>query len=810
MIGKTISRYEILEKLGQGAMGTVYKARDLRLKRLVALKFLSVNISDNPEHSKRFEQEAMVISALAHPNIATIHDMEEVDGERFLVLEYLAGGSLRTRIKALRASGQELPIAQVFQYAGQMADGLAHAHARGIIHRDIKTDNIVLAADGRLRITDFGLARLCDQQSLTKSGCTVGTIAYMSPEQLSSSAVNQQSDIFSLGVVLYEITTGELPFQGENDFALMQAIVRDQPRPPRRIRPDTPDGLQQIILKALEKNPRNRYEQMADLLADLQRADAVLAGLHASGGGATTVTMGRQISSVRHNRRWLISLAAVLVLLISGAVWWTWFHRIPHEKSLAVLGFENIGGDASNQAFCDGLMEVLASKLTQLEQFQGSLLVVPTSDIRKESVTSVRAARRAFGVNLALTGSVQHTGNRMRVVANVVDATRMRQLQSRILSLSQGDPTALQDGMVKEIAEMLQLELQPQAQRVLATGNTAVPGAYEFYLQGYGYLRRLASPDDADHAIEEFRHSLALDSGYALAYAGLAEAYWRKYASSKNKHFIDEAWGAGKRAIELNDSLAPAHTTMGLLYAGTGHYTEAVKEGQKAIGLDPRNGDAYVGLGAAYEASGNPNAAEETYKKAINVRPGYWGGYNRLGNFFYRQDRYKDAVSAYQRVIQLAPDNPIGYTNLGGMQHLLGQDGEAEQTLKRSLYLKPTTRAYTNLGTVYFFQSRYAEALPLMEKATEAGSKDSVLWGNLADAYRWTSGQSGKAIHAYMRAIQFAARDLEVNRNDPELLSRLAAYWVKSGNAEKATATVQKVKSMPTGNKHVQFQLALV
>ncbi|MCH6574986.1 MAG: serine/threonine protein kinase, partial [Bacteroidetes bacterium] len=409
MIGKTISHYKIIEKLGEGGMGVVYKAEDTKLKREVAIKFLPRFISANKEERQRFEIEAQAAASLNHPNITTIHSIEDVDDQLFIVMEYIDGIELKDKIKSGPISTDE-----VINIANQIAEGLDVAHKKGIIHRDIKSSNIMITKDGKVKIMDFGLAKIKGGTELTKIGSTVGTAAYMSPEQARGEGVDQRTDIWSFGVVLYEMLTGQLPFKGDYEQAVIYSILNEEPKLITELRRDIPSRLAHIVKRILKKNSKDRYQTTAELVDDLKivtkdpDGESIIIQQKAG-----TKKSGRFFS----NKKKLLTTSGVIILLIflssflpSGLEFFKsllGFKSEPSEQHLLVLPLTNIGGDEDKQAFCDGLMETLSSKLTQVEQFDGSLWVVPSSEVIRNKISSPDEAYQRYGVNLAVTGSLQ-------------------------------------------------------------------------------------------------------------------------------------------------------------------------------------------------------------------------------------------------------------------------------------------------------------------------------------------------------------------------------------------------------------------
>lgn len=575
------------------------------------------------------------------------------------------------------------------------------------------------------------------------------------------------------------------------------------------MRSDVPLELERIVLKCLEKEPNERYQSAVDLKADLLRIKQEMS----SGVSALPLTTTAPRPLPRLLSRIVIPLSAVVLVLLllfsipsTRLVLFKWLgpRSIPAEMGLAVLPFTLVSGEPADQAYCDGIVELLTSRLTQLEGFQEALWVVPSSEVREQGITSPSKARMALGATLVITESWQRTNGEVLLTLSLIETKKPRVLRSRDIKVPVANISTLQDDVVFKVARMLNLELKPQTLDVLTAGGTTVPEASEFYLQARGYLRRYEDEASINTAIRLFKQAIEKDDSYALAYAGLGESYWRKWDLTKDANLVGQAQSSCRRAIELSDHLAPpVHITLGIIHRDTGKYEEAIKEFQKAIQLDPANSDAHRELALVYENLGKSEEAEKAYKKAIELKPDYWAGYNHLAIFYYFTAQYFEAEKMWRKVIELTPDNVRGYYNLGALYSKIGRDDLAIEVLKKSLEIKPDWVAASNLGTIYFFQEKFAEAMSMFERAIELGENNYEIWGNLADTYRYTLGYAEKAPPAYQHAIELAKKDLEINPKDALAGSSLAVFYALAGDHKKALEEISKATRSAPNNIEV-------
>jgi len=805
MPSQTVSHYELLERLGQGGMGTVYKARDVRLSRLVALKFLSRDLVDSPEARARFLREGQALSSLSHPHIATVYEVDEADGTPFLALEFLPGGTLRSRI---RDAAAYLNMSDVIEWGIGLARGLAHAHGRGVVHRDVKASNAMFDAEGRIKLTDFGLAKVTSGEQ-TSGGSLVGTVSYMSPEQVAGKRVDHRSDLFSLGILLYEAATGRLPFAGEAAGEIVYRILNDRPTPPSELRPDLPEKFETVVDRLLAKAVEGRYQSAGDVARDLRYLRSAYRDAGAMDSTQSVVAL-RPARRVR--RRWLLAAAGPLVALaIAGAFAGRRWYRslsLPKQKHLAVLPLRSIGGDAGQQAFCDGLTETITTALSK----HGQLSVVPATESRR--IESAEQARKEFGVNLVVYGTVQRRGDQVRLILSLIDAERQRQIDAEPIDWPVARLWELEDAVLAKLADLLNLILAQGQENRLAASASRIPAAHDAYLRGRGFLYRYERQGNFDRALREFEEAARRDPRFALAYIGVAETHLRVYRARKEPEILRAARAAAERAVALNPNLAGTRRALGAILAEAVEPEAAARELEMALRLDPRDPAVCRELANLYRSQQRFGEAEQVLQKAIAARPGDWISYTDLGTFYFGQHRYDEAERAYRKVKELVPDNHLGYRNLGVTLVRLGRNREAETELRRSVALRPAAIGYSNLGALLMFDGRYQEAVEVMEKAAHLAPQETPnnfrLWGNLGDAHWLARNNLDQARTAWRRAAETAARQLTGTPADAELLSYLAKYQAKAGDEKAAAQQIQAALNYAPDNAMVRYQAGLI
>ena len=816
LCGQTVAHYAIQDVLGGGGMGVVYRAEDTRLRRTVALKFLPPRLALEARAKARFMTEAQAASALDHPNICTVHEIGETSaGQPFIAMAYYPGASLRATL----ARGALAPE-EAADLVAQVARGLAAAHAAGIVHRDVKPDNVIVTPEGVAKLVDFGVAKVADTL-LTQTGATLGTLAYMSPEQTRGDAVDARTDIWALGAVLYEALTGARPFRGAYDQAVVYSILHEEAEPVAALNPDVPPPLGDIVARCLQKDPAQRYPDAQALATDL---DAFRQGTATSAGGSAEDPTAVAEAPSRRVRPGL-ALGGLGALALLAALLLAWPAAEPGERprsaatasglrQVAVLPFANVGGDAENQAFIDGLVYTIGATLTEMEQFSNRLSVLPTDDALSASARSPREAATALGADLVVSGSVQRAAERIRLTLEVYDAHADRRLGSRLLDKTTTDLLALQDSVAITLASLLDVELNEAAREALAAGGTTSPVAYDRYTQARGYLQDYETEANVDRAIALFRRALDEDDRYALAWAGLGEAYWRKYELSNDPAWVERASEAGERAVALDENLARVRVTLGMIYKGTGRYEQAERELRRALALDPSDAVAHQQLASTYYNLGRLDEAEAEYKRAIALKPGYWAFYNNLGNVYRDQERHEDALPLFRRVVALHPDNPWGYSNLGGAHYSLGRSDSAIVWYRRATEVNPaatgpTALAYINLGQIYLDRQDYDQAVPLYRRAVALDSMESDNWYFLGNAY-YLAGRHAEAERAWRRMITLDEQVVEVNPNDEDGLIGLAYGYAWTDQPERAQEPLRRLVALTQKRVHTHLLIARI
>jgi len=806
-IGQVLGHYRILEQVGAGGMGVVFRAHDEQLDRDVALKTLPQLGLLSEAARRQFRREALSLARITDPNVAMAFDFGRDSGIDYLVTEYVPGLTLSARI-----AGVPLREGEVLNLGKQLASGLETAHREGVIHRDLKPGNLKVTPEGRLKILDFGLAFLLRSSgtetsttaSLTSGYSDAGTLPYMAPEQLKGLTPDARADVWSAGAVLYEMSTGKHPFGELGGPQLIAAILEQQPAAPRLVNPKVSEGLERVILRALQKDPQERYQSAGDLRIDLANL-------------ATGTMPIYPKPRPRRRWRWWLAIAAAVVLAgvtiwrTRGETWWG--HRggtsAPQERMMAVLPFESVANDAPTNALGLGLTETVTAKLVQATD-GGHLQLVSTRDLVAQGVKTADQARREFGTDLVLEGSLQQSGDQIRITCSLVDPRTHVQFAASEVTGNAAEIFELQDRLFEKVLEMLPREVEPFRQQALRARPDTQPAAYDFYLRGRGYLED-QNLDNLKNAITQFERALAVDGNYAPAHAAMGMAYAIGFQQkNQGKDWLEKARSHCERALTITPQLAEGHTCLGNVYFSTGRYDDAVKEFQRSLDLDHLSDETLRLLAAAYQKTGNAPAAEEAFRKAVSLRPNYWGVYNAFGSFYYNQARYTEAAAEFRKAIQLAPLNYSAYSNLGAIYLLLGRYAEAVDLLRQSSNLRPSFESYGNLGAAYFYMRRYQDSAENLQQALKIDDKDWLNWGNLGDTLYQMPAWRQEALNAYRKAIDLAQVRLQLNPRDSYTLALTADYYAMVDQEQQAWEHLAQALKIAPADAEVLFRAAIL
>ena len=804
-------------------MGAVYKARDRELDRMIALKVIRPELATDPAILLRFKQELILSRNITHKNVVRIYDLGEAEGIRFISMEYVDGEDLRT---LLHRHGKFSPK-EAIAIVEQVSRALDTAHSEGVIHRDLKPQNIMRDKNGRIVVMDFGLARSLGETGMTQTGAIVGTLEYMSPEQALGATLDQRSDIFSVGLIFYELLTGISPYAADTAIASLMKRTREEARSASDVDATIPKSLSAIVGRCLEREPANRYHSAVELLQQLTSWEA--------NPNISADALSRMISHpVVHKSRfnldlpgkswmWIAGAALTMVLAVfagravldrmgtSSGETVKGIPSLQQGKYIAILPLKQVGDEKVLGYVADGIEEALAAKLFQLKEVHvaSSDAVDKVAAKNKGKDLPLSKLARALGVNLVLQGMVQGNTDKLRVTLNLDDATSGKRLWSQEFPGAPGDVLALEDQIYGNLATALDLKPTDAEQARVSSHPTENVKAYDLYLQGRNTLRNGHSQDAYREAVGLFERAIDKDSNFALAYTGLADSSLRMYGETKESIWAQKATLAAQQAERLSGNLPEVHLSLGSVYSTTGKNAQAVTELKRALELAPNSDEAYRNLGEAYNLSGQSDQGMAAYQKAVAANSYYWLNHNALGNAYFGLGDNAKALPEYQKVVEIAPDSPMGYEGIGSVYLREGKWSEAILQYQRALGLAPDSPTYSNIGTAYFFLKNYDEASKMYAKAVEMTPNDEQLLGNLGDAYRW-SGHSDQAAASYSKAISLAFQELQVNPRSASIMGDLGLLYAKKGDPVNAQQYTNQARAISPGDIQLIYSQAQV
>jgi Flp pilus assembly protein TadD/TolB-like protein len=803
--GTRFGPFEILSPLGAGGMGEVYRARDTRLGRDVAIKVLPESFAHDPSRTARFEREARLLAAINHPGIGAIYGAEEFDSVRCIIMELVPGETLAERI-----GRGPMPLDEVRDVSRQIAEALEAAHEKGVIHRDLKPSNIKITPEGKVKVLDLGLAKAMEKPSPdtglsdsptaslepTQEGAVFGTAAFMSPEQARGKALDKRTDIWSFGCILYEMLCGKRAFTGDTVSDVLVSVLTEDPDW-TALPSSTPPRLRELLSRCLQKDPNRRLRDIGDARMEIDGA---------------VEESGRVGPSLRPARkRWFA--AAVLIGLLASAAAWMRLRPgpatpagLPERKQLAVLPFSNLTGDENARLMGVGLVEMVSVRLSGLAGLQvvPPSAVVAASDRNEDALNTARG----LGANLIVQGTLQRQGEKLRITYRVINVGSGAQIAANTLDGSASDLFSLQDTLADFVARDLHF---PGARRrhTLSPGLDADQQAR--YLQAIGLLQRYDRRDAVEQALEILGRLAAERPGSAPVAAALGRASLAMFDFTKDRAWADRAIASADSARSIDPSLPEVDVTVGETLLVAGRAREAALAFRRALAADADDFEALLGLGRSSESAGDDSDAEAAFRKAIRLQPASFAAYNQLGGFFADRGRWADAAAMFRKAASLAPDSYRALSNLGGVSAMSCDFTAALDAYGKALALRPDNPiAASNMGVTQLWMGRSAEAVASLEIAARYAPNEYEVHANLGDAFRALGGQEARAGEAYARSVALAREQLRLNSRDAKAHSYAASGLAKTKHAAEAAEEMKKALALDAKEPSILVDAAVV
>jgi tetratricopeptide (TPR) repeat protein len=769
-------------------MGTVLLAEDPRLSRLVALKTFSGPEARSEHARAQLLSEARAAAALTHPNIASVHDVLDVDGQVIIVFEFVEGDTLASRLEQ-----GAMPAGTALAIAGDLAEALAAAHAQGIIHRDLKPGNIILTSDDRPKILDFGIARVLPADpaahatAQTTPAMFIGTVGYAAPEQCLGQPVDARADIFSLGVVLFEMLAGLRPFPGDDVTTVMRAMLQTDPPHISDSAPAISPALDSLIMRALSRNPAHRPQTIREMREGLR---SIVTDQRPPARAPRSLPRSRPL--------WLAALTLVAAIGTTALVRSLIVNRsavvapVARPPVVAVMPLTNASGDSSKDYLALGIAENLTTRLAGLS----SITVLSRSAVAdaRGRTHEVPALAAKLDATYLVDGSVQQAGDEIRVTlslvrpdASIAWADSVEGPFDAILSL--------QTRLASALAQAVVVQLTAADRASLAQQATTSPEALAAFWRGKALLERRDIKGNLEAALASYDEAIRLDPQFADAYAARGEALWIRYSDARSAPDAQAAIEANNAAVKLDPNRAEVRNALAITLAGTGRVDEAIEELHRALALRPNFEDARIQLGRVLARQGKIDEAIAEFKKVSAQRPNAAAPFSAMGSGLYEAGRYREAAAAFERVTVLQPDNVIAYQQVGVSYQSMGENDRALEFYQKALAIRPYPQAYSNIGAIYHQRGDYAKAVEAYQQAIALRPNARETQRNLGDALA-RLGRHAEAVAAYRRASELAEKDLAVNPNDARIVASLAVYLQKAGDGDRARDRIAQAVSL--------------
>ena len=793
-------------------MGEVYLAEDTRLHRRVALKRLTGSRLTTPEARNQLLREARAAAILNHPNIAVVYDVIDDGNQSIIVMEYVAGETLAQLVRRGRLSPH-----QVIDIGIQLASALAEAHEHEIIHRDLKPANILLTPDGKAKILDFGLAKAppTPDASATTDGRVVGTPAYMAPEQMLGYRADHRADLFSLGVVLFQLLTGRWPFEDRDSQALTLAEMKEHTPRAAEFDANIPLELSAVVFRSMSPEPGQRQQSARELGEELERLAGALPEQPTLGRFTSSMEPLPGIKKSRSRTAVPYRKVAVVAGLLSAAVavWLLVAGKIPtHDPGgdgppvIAVLPLANVSGDPTIEHVGVGIAHTLITKLSAIP----SVTMISRSATLEYSGQSqdTRKVAKDLGASFVVNGSVQRLDDLLHITVNLVRSDDSvvwgGEYDGKLSELFE-----LQRKLASGITRALHLNLTPAEARRFEAPPTSNIDAFAEFSQGRDFLDRPHDPDNLDRAVALFESALAKDPNFVQAHAALGEAYWARFERTTDSRWTDKARIAAEEARRLDPDHPSVTYTLAVIYEGSGRTDEAVEELRRTLTLQPNSDDSYRLLGEILAESGRIDDAAEEFRRAIAIRPSFWGHYYSLGRAYLNAGKLADAALAFQRVTELQPDLPVGFQTLGVTYHMMGDLDRAVPNYLKAIEQGPAWAAHSNLGTIYYRQGKFSKAAQSYEEAIKLDPSSSNHHRNLGDAFQKLN-RPEDARKSYLTSAELDRNRLEVNPNDARAMEMLAVVEAKLGRTSEALRLAAEAVKLAPEDGQVLYSKAVV